>query len=542
VSRLAESTAAFRGVFRNPNLRRLQLASAGAMAGQYAFSIALAVYAYRHGGAAAVGGIALVRTIPSAVLGPFVSGIGDRFPQERVMFTADVLRALLTAGIAAVVFAHGAFALVFVLAAIGPICSITFYPAQAALLPVLARSPEELTAVNVSSSTIESVAVFAGPAIGGAVIATSGIGAALLLTVVTFTWSAVLILGVHPDRVVHGEHEAPEATGGIFAGFSAVIGEPSLRVIVSLFAAQTIVAGAMGVLVVVAALRLFDLGDGGVGWLYAACGIGGVLGAGIALALVGRQKLATDFGLGLLMWGVPFLVMGIWTNTIVAFAMLGVLGIGNTLVDVSVLTLLQRNAPEAVRARVFGVVESLAAATIGLGAILAPLLIALFGIRAALIVTGVFLPVLAALLWRKLVALNGGADTGRIALLRGVPIFAALPAPELEGLVRSLTPVRLASGETLFSAGEAGDRFYVVESGELSIDLATGPKVEGPGGWVGEIALLRDVPRTATVRALADSSLLALDRDDFLAAVTGHSPSRDAANEIVLERLALSPV
>lgn len=541
MGRLSESFAALRGVFRNPNLRRLQLAAAGSYAGQYAFSIALAVYAYRHGGATSVGVIALIRTIPTAVLAPFVSSVGDRFPQERVMLAADLARATITAVIAALVLGHGPAAVVFVLAAFGPICGTAFGPAEAALLPVLARSPEELTAVNVSTSTIDSVSVFAGPALAGAVIVGWGVGAALLVTVGTYLWSALLVARVRPDRPVVGEHEERES-GGLLAGFRAVTGVPSLRLLVGLFAAQTIVAGAMGVLVVVAALRLFDLGDGGVGWLYSACGIGGVLGAGLALALVGRQKLATDFGLGLLMWGIPFIVMGIWTNTVVALAMLGVLGIGNTLVDVSVLTLLQRHAPEAVRSRVFGVVESMVAATIGLGAILAPLLISLFGIRTALIATGAFLPLLAALTWRRLVALDGGADTHRLALLRGVPIFAPLPAPELEGLVRSLTVVRVAAGETLFGAGEPGDRFYVVEAGELAIDLATGPKVEGPGGWVGEIALLRDVPRTATVRALTDASLLALERDDFLAAVTGHSPSHDAANEIVLERLALSPV
>jgi hypothetical protein len=278
-----------------------------------------------------------------------------------------------------------------------------------------------------------------------------------------------------------------------------------------------------------------------VGWLYSATGIGGLVGSAVALALVGRRRLAGDFGLGLLLWGVPFVVMGVWPSAAVALVMLGVLGVGNTLVDVAGFTLLQRSAPDAVRARVFGVMESVFAATMGLGAIAAPALIGLFGIRTALVVTGVFLPVLAGLLWRKLTALDAPAPA-HLELLRSIPLFAPLAAPALERVARALEPVELTAGATLFAAGDRGDRFYVVEQGELAIDLATGAKLEGPGGWVGEIALLEDVPRTATVRAQTDAHLLALPRDDFLAAVTGHERAADAARAIAAERLALSPV
>ena len=402
--RLSESLAAFRDVYRNPNLRRLQLAFAGSVAGQYAFAIAIAVYAYRHGGATSVGVIALVRTIPSAVLAPFVSGLGEAL-----------------------------------------------------------------------------------------------------------------------------------------AGFRAVLADRNLRVIMGLFGAQTVVAGAMGVLVVVTALRLLDLGTAGVGWLYAATGVGGIIGAGVTLALVSRKRLAGDFGIGLLLWGIPFVVMGVWPNAVVALVMLGVLGIGNTLVDVSGLTLLQRNAPDAVRARVFGVFESMVAGTIGLGAIFAPLLVAVAGIRGALVATGLFLPVLAGLLWRRLVSLDAG-DPAHLDLLRSLPLFAPLPPQSLERLARSLQPLHVAAGEVLFNAGDEGDRFYIIESGELAVELATGTKTAGPGRFVGEIALLRNVPRTATVRAVTDAELLALGRDEFLGAVTGHAPAHAAANEIVGERLALSPV
>lgn len=542
--RLSESLAAFRDVYRNPSLRRLQLAFAGSVAGQYAFAIAIAVYAYRHGGAASVGLMALVRTIPSAVLAPFVSALGDRFRQERVMLVADALRALLVGAIALVIFADGPVVLVFALSALGPICSTAFHPAEAALLPVVARTPEELTAANVSTATIDSVGSFVGPALGGVALAAWGAGPTLLLTVATFTWSGLMVLRVRPEREGPGtraEAGRSSAAAEALAGFRAVFADRNLRVIMGLFGAQTVVAGALGVLVVVSALQLLDLGTAGVGWLYAATGVGGIVGAGVTLALVGRKRLAGDFGIGLVLWGVPFLVMGAWPHPAVALVMLGVLGIGNTLVDVSGLTLLQRNAPEAVRSRVFGVFESMVAGTIGLGAVLAPLLIALLGIRAALVATGLFLPLLAGVLWRRLVSLDAG-DPAHLDLLRRLPLFAPLPPQALERLARSLEPVRVEAGAVLFEAGDAGERFYVIQSGELTVELAAGQKVEGPGAGVGEIALLRGVPRTATVRATTGADLLALDRDAFLGAVTGHAPAHAAANEIVGERLALSPV
>jgi len=543
---LRESAAAFRGVFRNPTLRRLQLAWAGSVAGQYAFVIVIAVFAYRHGGAAGVGAMMLVRTIPAAVIGPLVSAAGDRYRQERVMLLADAGRAALVAAMVADVALHGPAWPVFVLAAGGPVLATMFHPAQSALLPFVASTPDELTAANVASSTIESVSLFAGPAVAGLVLGVWGMAPALAVTVATFAWSALLVARITPPARAPAAERAHAGGASFaaeaFAGFGAVARVPALRLLIGLYTAQMVVAGAMGVLVVVAAERLLHMGSSGVGWLYTACGVGGIAGSVVSMALVGRRRLAGDLRLGLLLWGIPFLVVGVWAHSVVALAMLALLGIGNTLVDVSAMTLLQRNAPEAVRARVFGVLETLFAVTAAVGAVAAPALIGLAGIRTTLVATGVFLPALTLLAWRALATLDTAADLAQVDLLRRIPLFAPLPAPTLEGLARALVPVELAAGETLFEAGEAGDRFYVIESGELAVELAIGTKVESAGGFVGEIALLRDVPRTATVRARTDARLLALERDEFLAAVTGHARARDTAEHIATERLALSPV
>jgi MFS family permease len=219
--------------------------------------------------------------------------------------------------------------------------------------------------------------------------------------------------------------------------------------------------------------------------------------------------------------------------------MLLVLGIANVLVDVAALTLLQRVAPDEVLGRVFGVLETVFGLTYGIGGAVTPLLIHLAGVRATLVIIGSLLPVLVVLTWPLLARLDVGVrEPERLALARGVPFLAPLPEPSLERITSLLEPVAVAAGETVFSQGDAGDRFYLIESGEASV-VRDGTEVARlePGGYFGEIALVQDVPRTATVRAVSDLALLALDRDEFIAAVTGHAPSREAADAVISTRL-----
>jgi Cyclic nucleotide-binding domain len=241
----------------------------------------------------------------------------------------------------------------------------------------------------------------------------------------------------------------------------------------------------------------------------------------------------------MILWGIPIALIGIFPEALPAFLFLAVVGLGNTLVDVSAFTLLQRAVPDDVLARVFGAVQALWVATIGLGAIMAPLLIAAVDVRGALLITGALLPILAVLLRRRLTVLDEApAPERELALLRRIELFEPLPAPTQETLARTLSPVRLETGQELFRQGDVGDRFYIVADGEVDI-LVDGEavRVTGPGGYFGEIALLRDVPRTATVRAKADVELLALDREDFIAAVTGHAASAEAADSVIAARL-----
>lgn len=540
--RVGESVAALRGVFANREIRRVQCAFAVSVIGTYAYSIAVSVFAYRHGGATAVGVFSFIRLGSAALVAPVAASVADRFRRERVMLGSDLIRVVALAAAAVAALADGPALVVYALATVTTIAGTVFRPAEAALLPSLARSPEELTAANVSSSTFDSLGSFVGPALGAMILLLGGPGIVFALTAVTFAWSAVFIARVQAPRTASPAGEdGHDDLGGLLGGVRAIRHEPRLRLLIGLYASQCVVAGALGVLVVVVALRLLALGNSGVGLLEAASGVGSLLGAAAALALVGRMRLASDLALGLLLWGAPLILLGVSPGTAVAVLALAVIGVGNTFVDINAITLLQRTAPPDVAARVFGVLESMIVAALAIGALLAPALVSLIGVRGALIAVGAFLPVIVVLTWRRLRAIDEGAAVPeeRLAALRTVPFLVPLPAQTLELLASRLVDVELGPGEVLFEQGDAGDRFYVLSRGSLEILLPEQTKTETAPSFVGEIALLHDVPRTATVQAATDCSLWALERVDFLAAVTGHSRSRAVADDLTTARVGL---
>lgn len=538
MGRIRESGRAFREVFANPGLRRLELAWAASMIGTWAYGIAVVVYAYEHGGATAVGVVGLIRFFAAAAASPFAALFGDRYDRRKVMVASDLGRAALIGCAAAVVELHGPPILVYLLAGLVSVAATPFRPAQAALTPALARTAEELTAANVVSSTIESVGLFGGPAIGGLVLSISGAGTVFILTAALLVCSMLLLSGV---ASAPPEREAPESVRAeLLAGAVTIFGARRLRLLVGLFSAQTFVAGMLNVLIVVIALELLDSGKAGVGFLNSAVGVGGLIGALLAALLIGRKRMASDFGFGILMWGVPIALVAVWRNETFALVLLGLVGIGNTLVDVSGMTLLQRAAPDEVLARVFGVLESFTLLTLGLGAIVAPALLSLLGTRGALIAAGALLPLLVIPAWPTLSAIDRAAavPAHRLALLKDVPIFAPLPGTTLELLASHLSEVDVRSGEVVFERGAEGDLFYVIDEGTIEVAAdAKNPVELGPGDFFGEIALLRDVPRTATVRARTNARLYALSRDVFIPAVTGYAPSRDAADRVIGMRL-----
>jgi MFS family permease len=543
----AESRLALTDVFRNRSLRRISLALVGSVIGDWALAVAFSVYAYNNGGATALGVISVVRYLSMAALAPFVSTLADRFDRRLVMVGADLVRFVLVLAAAVVVIADGPPVLVYVLSILVGVVGMVFRPAQAAILPNLASSPAQLTAANVASSTINSVGFFVGPAVAGLLLAVADLGTVFVFDAVTFVWSAVMVAGIHAtndgrvddDTGDDPEPGDPEPSGGMFDGvgdgFRAILGSRDLRLIVALYVAQTIVAGCSAVYEVAIALDLLGLRDSGVGMLNAALGIGGLIGGVVALVLSQRGRLARDFGVGVALWAAPLLlVVAIPTLPSALLAMM-LIGVGNSVVDVNAETIVQRLVPDEVLGRVFGALDSAAIGGMALGAGLMPVLIATVGLRTGLLVIAVGVTLAVALSVRGLAHVDQTAlAPDGIDSLLAVPMLAVLPEHVIERLARTSGVVTIPAGRTVFEQGDEGDLFYIVESGEVEI-TKVGQAVArlGPGGSFGEIALLRDVPRTATVVALTDVVARTLERRHFLAAVTGHVDSSEQAELVV---------
>jgi len=542
--RLGDSAGAFGAVVRNRNLLWLELAWAASIVGHYAFLIAVSVYAYKDGGEKAVGLVFLLRLIPAALISPFAGLLGDRYRRERVLLVTNVIRIVLIAAAAAGVFVDASSTVVYTLSVAATIATTPFRSAQAALTPSLARTPGELTAANAVASGIESIAIFVGPALAGVLLGLASTGVVFTLTALVLIASSLCIVLIRVERKQEPRREIEASTilSEAFAGFTTISRQPALRVLMVLLTAQTAVAGAVQVFIVVAAIELLDLGEGGVGYLNSAIGVGAFVGAVGALSLTGARRLSPAFMSGVVLMGLPLVAIGVSPEVVVAVIVLALLGVGSSLVDVAGLTLVQRAVPDEVLARVFGVIQMLWLASIGIGAALVPVLIAWLGIEGALIATGAFLPVLVALLGAKVARIDATAvapEAEELRILASVPIFAPLPGGSLEHLAARLVPLRVEPGTVIVRERDAGDRFYIVAEGSLEVSQDGFPVTElDAGDYFGEIALIRDVARTATVTARTAVVLYALDREDFLAAVTGHPPSAEAAETVVSARLA----
>ena len=542
--RFRDSALAFASVWRNPNLRWLELAWMSSVMGQFAFLIAVSVYAYNVGGERAVGLIFLARLVPAALVAPFAGMLGDRYPRERVLLYTNLTRIVFVAAAAVGVFLDVGAWLVYALSIGATIANTPFRSSQAALTPTLARAPDELTAANAVASGIESIAIFAGPALAGLLFAVASTGLVFTATAVLVIVSTffLILLNVEQSEKPRRELQASTIAAERLAGFTTLAREPSLRVMMVLLTAQTAIFGAVQVFIVVIAIQQLDLGDGGVGYLNAAIGVGAFLGAVGALSLAGARRLSPAFLTGILLIGLPLLALGVSQSVAVAVLAFAVMGIGSSLVDVGGLTLVQRAVPDEVLARVFGVIQMLWSASLGIGAALVPALISWLGIDTALVVTGVFLPALVLLLGRTVAKIDAAApapEANELRILTSVPIFAPLPGGSLEHLATRLVPLRVDAGTVIVREGDAGDRFYIVADGTVDVSQYDRTISElSAGDHFGEIALLRDSPRTATVTARTDAVLYALDREDFLAAVTGHPQSAEAAETVMSARLA----
>jgi CRP-like cAMP-binding protein len=539
-ARVVEGLRAAVRAFSNADLRRLEIAWSLSVTADLISTVALGVYAFERGGPTAVGIAAVVRFVPSALAAPFLALPGDRFPRERVLTVIEALRGGFVLGAGAVASTSGLAPVVYGLMALAAVASSPLRSIQFALLPALATEPEELVAANVGLASIEGLGNLIGPAAGGAMLAIWGPAEAIGVAGIGFLLASAVVLRIRvPLRFARAEGGV-RPLAAAFEGIHAIATNAGPRLIVGLFLAQTVVRGTLGVFVVVAALDLLQLGTDGVGYLTAAIGIGGLVGGVITLTLVGRPQLARWFGIGLALWGAPLLVLAGAGVALPAYLALALVGIGNNLVDVAGMTLLQRTIEDRILARVLGALDGIVLAGAGVGAAVGPALIWWLGVRTAITVVGIAMLCLVLAAQRSLRRLDRVAvvPIRSLGLLRRVPMFAVLDLPTIDHLALAAAEMAVPAGTVLIRQGDAGDRFYVIDEGSFDVS-ADGIRVAmlGPGQYVGEIALLRNVPRTATVTALEDATVLALGRDDFLRAVTGFALSQQEAHRVAEARL-----
>ena len=324
-------------------------------------------------------------------------------------------------------------------------------------------------------------------------------------------------------------------------GFRALAAYRDARLLIGLALAQTLTRGFLSVFLVVIALDLLEMGAPGVGVLTAAVGAGAVASSLGAVVFVSGRRLATLEGIGVALWGLPLTLSGALPYEPAVVALMCVIGIGNALVDIGLYTLPARLVPEALLARVFGAKESLTALSVALGALVTPFAIDLLGVRGALAVLGLVGPTLAVLAWRRLHAIDSSIAQRdeQIGVLNRVAMFRPLPMPAIDNLAVQVDHAHVPAGQEVFHQGDHGDRFYVIADGDADvIDDGTLIATIGPGDGFGEIALLRDTPRTATVRARTPLRLYTLDRSHVLSVVNGYQSSAREADTLIRDRLA----
>ncbi len=555
----------FRAAFENPVLRRIGFAYALFGAAEFGVWITLLVFAYGHGGPSASLLMVLVQLIPCIALGPFLGALADRRRPSRLLCLGYGLQALSMGAVAVAIGLGAPAVVVFVLAPLTSMSLTVTRPPQAALLPAIVRTPDELTAANVMTGWTDAAAALFGPAVAGILLAWRGPGLAVAAMAGMTVISAVLVMRLVGPAAAISSAVVPQdeesdggkdvGTVGLIAGigraFASVrkgagsnllvtVRNPQIRVLLILHTFYFVLIGALDLLCVVLAVDYLHMGPGGPGFLNAALGGGALIAGFVTAFLVGRRHLANALTITLSIAVLALALIGAIPRVAPAILLIGTVGLAGAVFDVTGRTLLQRSAPSDAIAGSFSILEALMDTGLALGAVLVRVAIAIGGLKAALFAPAAVAVLLIAWLWRRIQKIDASATVPQveIQLLRRISIFAALPAPSLEGIARDLRPLTVSQGTVVIKEGDRGDRYFAVGEGELAISRHSQLlKVVSRGDGFGEIALIRDVPRQATVIAATDASLYTLEREPFVRAVTGHATAISAVGRVIAEHL-----
>ena len=520
------------------DLRRVLAAYVGFAIVEMANFIAILIYAYEVGGAASLGIVAFLQLAPAAVFAPIGATLGDRFRREVMLTVAYAVYAATTALVAIALFADSSVGVIYVLAALNAMALTLVRPFHESLLPALARSTEQLTAAYVAGGTIENLGWIAGPLLAGVTAAAWGTGAVFVITTGFLVLGTILVWRVQTQTVAD-PGTGQNAIQMTLEGFGA-FRDSRPRVILVLMNSVVFLSGVLDVAIIVLAFEVFGSEDAGAAWLNAAIGIGAAAGSVLAVVLIGKSHLASPMWRGLVLIAVSVSLIPIFRSQTAALVALAVLGAGWTFVDVSGRIMLQRVIPHGGLSRAFGVLEGSSMAAEALGSAAGAVLIGWLGADWAILVAGLLIIFLLLVNRRAL----RDADIGVVVpiehlhLLRSIPMFAALGPAELERLAAAADEESVTSGSAICVQGEPGERFYLLERGTARV-VRDGVDVAslGSGDFFGEISLLRDIPRTATVEAASNLDLLVLEREPFLAAIKSSVCQIEAARAVSQTRL-----
>lgn len=510
----------------NARLARLLSAFAAFTLSEWTAVTALSIYAYRVEGALGVGLVGF-RFVPgalsSALLAPLVDHRGG------ILARIAAARTVLIAAAAAAVAGGLGLGLILILLALDATVAAPYRPAQSRLLPRLAHTPRELTAAAAGMSMAKTLSQAVGAVAGGLAVAVVAPSEAIAGAAVMMALAVPLSRRLGATTVAAAGNLALLRAG--INAIPRVFRHREASPLVLASGLRTLTRGLWTALLVVVALRMLRLGPSGVGLLNGAVGVGALAGLPLAALLIGRSRLGKPCALAFIGVGVSVSLAGAAGVTIVIAVLAACWGASMAVSDSASLSLLTRLLDSSTLTRTVGVMESLKLGAEGTGALLAPALVGLFGIRLALVLAGLPLPLLVTVAAPRMRRADDVAvDRGRlVSLLHGVSVFRALDMASLETLAASREIVSVAAGDTVFGEGEPGDRFFVIDAGEVEVVVHGFPIGRlGAGAGFGERALLRNVVRTATVRALTPLTLLGFDQPAFLYAVTGRPPDEFA--------------
>ncbi len=521
--------------WRNRGLRRLCLATFGFRVAELGVWIALTAYAYTAGGVREASAVMVLELVPATAFALAVGGLIRRHGARQVLRWGLAGQSVSMA--AAAVFLHqGANALGFAAAVIAATAVTTTRPAHSVLTPGMVEGPDDLTAANVFSGGLVAAGSLAGPAGAGVIMTAAGSWAVFAVMAAIVAGSAAAVWGL--PATTQAADDDPES---LIAGLRAIAREPGPRVMVLAVGVYYVVVGAVDVLAVVIAVELLHKSEAFGGYVAATVGVGCVLAGGIALAVIGRRWISPWILLSALAIGAGLVgVSLVGSHLVASLLVLAAFGIAEATYELTALLLLQRVSRLDLLGHIFALVEALQMAMLAVGAAAVPLAVQLFGSHWAPGAIGALFVVLVGTLGTRIVLIvrHARVPVTEMATLRATPLFAALPGPALETVAREARRIAAPAGTVVVRQGEPGAEFFVVVSGTLivSVDGNDVSELERGDGF-GEIALIRNVARAATVRASTDAVLLTVGHEPFLAAVTGHVATNDRASSIAAAHL-----